>query len=116
MEHITQCIKQFRPNKYWWLLAGIIVLAAFLRLYRISDYMTFLGDEGRDLIEVKKILSGNLVFLGPRSSAADFYYGPVYFYLITPFLWLFRYDPVGPAVFIALLGVATVYLVYLAGT
>lgn len=97
------------------LLIIILILAAYLRLYRISDYMTFLGDEGRDLIEVKKILSGDLVFLGPRSSAADFYYGPIYFYLITPFLWLFNYDPVGPAVFIALLGVVTVYLVYYVG-
>lgn len=77
--------------------------------------MTFLGDEGRDLIEVKKILNGDFVFLGPRSSAADFYYGPIYFYFITPFLWLFNYDPAGPAVFIAILGVLTVYLVYYAG-
>ena len=77
--------------------------------------MTFLGDEGRDLIEVRKILSGDFVFLGPRSSAADFYYGPIYFYLITPFLWLFNYDPAGPAVFIALLGILTVYLVYYVG-
>jgi 4-amino-4-deoxy-L-arabinose transferase-like glycosyltransferase len=102
-------------NKGAIIMLAIIILAAFLRLYRIGDYMTFLGDEGRDLLEVKKILSGHLVFLGPRSSAADFYYGPIYFYLITPFLWLFNYDPVGPAVFIALVGIATVYLVYLVG-
>lgn len=102
-------------NKVSISLICILLLASFLRLYRISDYMTFLGDEGRDLIEVRKILSGNLVFLGPRSSAADFYYGPIYFYLITPFLFLANFDPVGPAIFIALLGIATVYLVYYAG-
>lgn len=77
--------------------------------------MTFLGDEGRDLLAVLQILRGDLIFLGPRSSAADFYYGPIYFYLITPFLWLFQYDPVGPAVFVALVGIATVYLVYRTG-
>lgn len=112
---MTSFIKKLHLSKYNLILILILLLASFLRLYRISDYMTFLGDEGRDLIEVKKILSGNLVFLGPRSSAADFYYGPVYFYLITPFLLLSNYDPVGPAIFIAILGIVTVYLVYYVG-
>lgn len=94
------------------LLWVILALASFMRLYRISDYMSFLGDEGRDVLTVKHILEGHLTLLGPRSSAADFYYGPIYYYLITPFLWLFHYNPVGPAVFIALLGIITVFLIY----
>jgi hypothetical protein len=32
------------------LLVLILLLSAFLRLYKISDYMTFLGDEGRDVL------------------------------------------------------------------
>ena len=88
-----------------WILIAILLLAAFLRFYRIGDYLTFLGDEGRDALAVYNILHGDFTLLGPRSSAADFYYGPIYFYLIAPFLWLFGYDPVGPAVFVALLGV-----------
>ncbi|HLD02030.1 MAG TPA: glycosyltransferase family 39 protein [Patescibacteria group bacterium] len=78
--------------------------------------MTFLGDEGRDVLVAKHILGGDFVFIGPRSSAADFFYGPIYYYLITPFLWLFNYDPVGPAVFVALISVATIYLVYKVGS
>ncbi len=105
----------FKKHNRILLLLAILIFAAYLRLNRIGEYMTFLGDEGRDLLEVLKILSGDLVFLGPRSSAADFYYGPIYFYLITPFLWLFHYDPVGPAIFVALIGIATVYLVYYVG-
>ncbi len=97
------------------LLILILLLAAFLRLYKISDYMTFLGDEGRDVLAVKGILEGHFTLLGPRSSAGDFYTGPIYYYMIAPFLWLFNYDPVGPAVMIALLGVATVFLVYYVG-
>lgn len=96
-------------------LVGIIFLAGFLRLYKIADYMTFLGDEGRDVLIAKGILEGDLVLLGPRSSAADFFYGPVYYYFITPFLWLFNYDPVGPAVMVAIIGTATVWLVYKVG-
>jgi 4-amino-4-deoxy-L-arabinose transferase-like glycosyltransferase len=93
----------------------IIILAAFLRLYQISSYMEFLGDEGRDVLVAKDILSGHLTLLGPRSSAGDFYMGPFYYYLITPFLLLSNYDPVGPAIMVALFGVATVFLIYLVG-
>jgi 4-amino-4-deoxy-L-arabinose transferase-like glycosyltransferase len=112
---MASVIKFVIKHKVVIILSIIILLSAFLRLYRIGDYMTFLGDEGRDLLEVRKILSGHPVLLGPRSSAADFYYGPIYYYMITPFLLLFRYDPVGPAVFVALLGIITVYLIYHVG-
>ncbi len=94
------------------LLAVILLVASFWRLYRIGDYLTFLGDEGRDVLVVRGILHGDLTLLGPRASAGDFFTGPIYYYMMTPFLWLFNYDPVGPAVMVALLGIATVFLVY----
>lgn len=97
------------------ILTLIIFLAAFLRLYRVNDYMTFLGDEGRDVLAVKGILEGKFTLLGPRSSAGDFYTGPIYYYMIAPFLALTHLDPVGPAIMIALLGIATVYLIYYVG-
>src|SRR6266498_1836061 len=108
---------ELRMKKKWdiIILVLIVLLAAFLRLYRISDYMTFLGDEGRDVLVAKGILEGNLTLLGPRASAGDFFTGPIYYYMMAPFLWLFRLDPVGPAVMVALFGVATVFLVYFVG-
>ncbi|CAN5156082.1 hypothetical protein BH11PAT1_BH11PAT1_4480 [soil metagenome] len=108
MEHLLK-------HKTTIILCAILLLAAFLRLYKIADYMTFLGDEGRDVLVVKHILDGNFTLLGPRSSAGDFYTGPIYYYMMAPFLWLFQLDPVGPAVMIALLGIATVFLVYYVG-
>lgn len=111
------------------ILGAILLFASYLRLYKISEYMTFLGDEGRDVLIVKEILFGfsqllhgdlksaseHLTLLGPRASAGDFFTGPIYYYFMAPFLWLFHLDPVGPAVMIALLGIATVFLVYYAG-
>lgn len=99
-------------TKEFFLVLAILTLAAFLRLYRISDYMTFLGDEGRDVLIARSILEGHFTLLGPRASAGDFFTGPLYYYLMAPFLWIFRLDPVGPAVMIALIGIATVLLVY----
>lgn len=96
-------------NLLFWI---IILSAAFLRLYRIEDYMTFLGDEGRDVLVVYNILHGKLTLLGPTASVGGFFLGPIYYYFMVPFLWLFNYSPVGPAVMVALFGIATVALLY----
>ncbi|MCL5438427.1 MAG: glycosyltransferase family 39 protein [Patescibacteria group bacterium] len=93
----------------------ILILAAFLRLYKIQDYMTFLGDEGRDVLVVYGILHGDFTLLGPTASVGGFFLGPIYYYFMAPFLWLFNYNPVGPAVMVALFGIATVFLVYKVG-
>lgn len=77
--------------------------------------MTFLGDEGRDVLVAYNILHGHLTLLGPTASVGGFFFGPVYYYFMAPFLWLFNYDPVGPAVMVALFGIATVWLVYKIG-
>ena len=90
----------------------ILLLAAFLRLYKIQDYMNFLGDEGRDVLVAYNILHGHLTLLGPTSSVGGFFLGPIYYYFMTPFLLLFNYNPVGPAVMVALFGIATVWLIY----
>lgn len=98
------------------LLIALLVFAAFLRLYRIADYMTFLGDEGRDALVVKRILVDHkFTLLGPTASVGGFFLGPFYYYLMVPFLWAFRLSPVGPAVMVALFGIATVRLVYQVG-
>src|SRR5262245_60400749 len=110
---MTKVLRNIFKQKSTWILIGIVILAAFMRLYRISEYMTFLGDEGRDVLIAKGILEGNLTFLGPRSSAGDFFLGPAYYYMITPFLGLFGLDPVGPAVMVALVSTATVVLIYI---
>jgi len=94
------------------LLILILIFAAFLRLYKIADYMTFLGDEGRDVLIAYNILHGHLTLLGPTSSVGGFFLGPIYYYFMAPFLLLFNYNPVGPAVMVALFGIATVWLLY----
>lgn len=97
------------------ILIFILITASFYRLYRIEDYMTFLGDEGRDVMIVYKILHGNLTLLGPTASVGGFFLGPIYYYFMAPFLWLFNYNPVGPAIMVAFFGIATVWLIYKIG-
>lgn len=99
-----------------WILILVLLVGAIFRLYKINEYMTFLGDEGRDVIVVRNLLKfGDPILIGPGTSVGGMYLGPIYYYFMAPFLFLANYSPVGPAVAVALLGVATIYFVYLAG-
>lgn len=111
-------VKNFQFSKYipYFLLIFILILGAYLRLYRIQDYMTFLGDEGRDVLVVKRMLIDHkFTLLGPTASVGGFFLGPIYYYFMLPFLWLFNLNPVGPSVMVGIFGTATVLLVYILG-
>ena len=74
-------------NKFTVLIVLILLLAAYLRLYNISGYMTFLGDEGRDVLVVKRmIVDHKWTLLGPTASVGGFFLGPIYYYFMLPFL------------------------------
>jgi len=78
--------------------------------------MEFLGDQGRDVLIIRDFLkNGNLFFIGPQTSIGNMYLGPFFYYLIAPSLLLANFSPLGPAVFIALINIATVYMVYFIG-
>jgi len=95
------------------LLTIILLIAAFVRLYRVDEYMTFLGDEGRDAIIVRNIwVKLHPPLIGPVTSIGNMYLGPLYYYLSAPFLLLFGFSPIGPSVMVALFGIATVFLVW----
>lgn len=113
MKNILQKLRPYVPQLF---LVGILLLAVYLRLYRISEYMTFLGDEGRDMLVVTHmIVDHKWTLLGPTASVGGFFLGPIYYYFMLPFVWLFRLDPSGAAVMVALFGIATIYLVYRTG-
>ncbi len=95
------------------ILTSILLIALFLRTYKIREFIIFLGDEGRDALVVRRmIVDYKFTLLGPTASVGGFYLGPIYYYFMIPFLWLANFDPVGPAVMVALLGTITVALVY----
>lgn len=99
-----------------WILIAILLIGAFFRLYNIAGYMTFLGDEGRDAIVVRNLLvHADPILIGPGTSVGGMYLGPLYYYFMAPFLFLAGYSPIGPAVGVALLGVATIFLVFVVG-
>lgn len=99
--------------KRHWLLILILALATFTRFYRLPSTITFLEDEGRDLLISHRMLDTfRPVLLGPQTSTGNMYLGPLYYYLITPWVFLFQGNPLGPVIFIATTGVLLVYLLY----
>ncbi|MEK7526337.1 MAG: glycosyltransferase family 39 protein [Patescibacteria group bacterium] len=107
-------ITWIKNNKKEAIFIGLIILVgSVMRLYRIDEYMTFLGDEGRDAIVVRKLLVyADPILIGPGTSIGNMYLGPLYYYLIAPSLLLANFSPVGPSIFVALLGVVTIGFVY----
>ena len=106
----------FKRNLFLIFLILIIFLATFLRLWRLPEYMTFLGDEGRDALAVRAmIVDYKFRLIGPVTSIGNMYLGPLYYYLMLPAMLVSGLSPVGPAVMIALLGIATVGLIYWIG-
>lgn len=107
---------------FWWKLkdnkglflafVAIILLASFLRFYRIGDYMNFLGDEGRDAIVIKNMLVNyHFPLIGPPTSVGNIYLGPLYYYMMAVPMAIFWLNPVAAAGMDALIGVATVILI-----
>lgn len=98
------------------ILVAVLLLGAYLRLYKISEYMTFLGDEGRDMLVIKRmIVDHKFTLLGPTASVGGFFLGPIYYYFMLPFVWVSGLNPAGAAVMVALFGVATIYALYRLG-
>jgi len=103
--NITTTIKQRRW--IWYLLGATVLAGAFLRLWRIDDFATFLGDQGRDMIVIHEIATfKHFPALGPITSVGSMYLGPLYYYMMAPWLWVTGMSPLGPAIGVALLASA----------
>ncbi|MEK9201154.1 MAG: glycosyltransferase [Patescibacteria group bacterium] len=101
----------FRWEAVW--LALILVIGGFLRLWNIDQHMTFLGDEGRDAIVMRDMVTGNhFPLIGPGTSIGSMYLGPLYYYLMAPALWIAGESPAGPSIFVALIGLLTIGLLW----
>lgn len=119
---IKSYIELFR---LWWKLKDqkwlfitlvlILTLATFLRFYKLPDYMTFLGDEGRDALIMKKILMGDFPLIGPPTSVGNIYLGPLYYYMMFIPMALFNLNPVSAAAMNAVIGVLTIGMIYYLG-
>ena len=112
-----QIVEFIKTNRVEFIiLVFILLLGSFFRFYRLPEYMTFLGDEGRDALAVKRmIVNHKFRLIGPVTSIGNMYLGPLYYYLMLPAMVISRLSPVGPAAMVAILGIITIGLVWWIG-
>ncbi len=94
-------------------LFGLLLEATFLRVTRTNQILGFYFDQGRDALVISDLLQhGKWFLIGPTTGIAGIFRGPFYYYLITPFYWIGRGNPVFPAIFLALTSVLALLLLY----
>lgn len=104
-------------GKYDLALGFIIGLSVFLGLFRIGELMTFIGDQGWFYLSARDMLvSGQIPFVGIASSHPWLHQGPLWTYLLAPFLWIFNFDPVSGAYLTLILGILSIIGIYIVGS
>ncbi len=102
--------------KYLSLLVVIIIVGAFFRLYRTSEFLGFWYDQGRDAKIVWSAIHNQKLFLiGPTTGIEGIFLGPFYYYLLLPLYWFGKGDPQIPAMSFAVINVIVIFFLYKIG-
>ncbi|MDD2822934.1 MAG: hypothetical protein PHQ59_02520 [Candidatus Daviesbacteria bacterium] len=67
---------------HYFLVAGLLVCAFVLRVWRIDQLLGFYFDQGRDALVVNEIIQGNLTLIGPTTAIEGIFLGPFYYYIL----------------------------------
>lgn len=92
----------------------VILLCAFLlRFYKFRETFGFFGDQGQDLLAIQSWFeTGKIPIVGILTSIGTFHMGPMYYYLIAPFVFIFKGEPISPVPLFLVSGVLLIALVY----
>src|SRR3990167_4745585 len=94
-------------------LLAIMGISLFLRVFKLNELMMFIGDQGLFYLPARDmILYGTIPLVGPETSHPWIHHGALWTYVLAIILWLFQFNPLAPAYFIAILGVITIFLFY----
>jgi 4-amino-4-deoxy-L-arabinose transferase-like glycosyltransferase len=98
------------------LLFLLLLVAFFVRVYRVETTLGFYYDQGRDALVIWDLIhKGKLFLIGPTTGIAGIFRGPWYYYLIAPFYFLGGGDPIWPSVFLSATSITAIFFLYLLG-
>lgn len=104
---------KFKSNPHLQVLGVILIIALFLRSYKIIDWFDFAHDGDLYSWIVKDIIvDKHLRLIGQLTSAPGIFIGPLFYYLLIPFFLITRMDPVGAIIPILIIGISTVASYY----
>lgn len=102
-----------RINKYLLFVFSILIFALFLRIYNLSQSMSFIGDQGWFYLSARNILlTGNIPLVGITSSHIWLHQGPLWTYMLAVMLFIFKFNPISGAYLTASLGILGIFLIY----
>jgi hypothetical protein len=91
----------------------LIFIGIVLRFYNFTGFVTYLGDQGRDTIVMRRIVTlEHLPGIGASSSVGSLFLGPFYYYLVAPWLLITGFNPVGPALGVAFFSTLFIAVMY----
>src|SRR3989344_6497659 len=97
-------------------LGPIIVglVAIFLKLpFTSQGFFAFTYDQGSDFLKVAQIIyDGKIMLIGPTTGLQGIFYGPWWYYFLSPLLYLSGGDPQKVSIFFAVLGIFTTLGIY----
>ena len=97
-------------------IISILLVALFIRVFRVGEILNFHYDQGRDAMVVWRLWKeGKLFLIGPITGLEGIFLGPFFYYLLAPFYLIGGGDPTYPAVAIGIFSTASVYFLYLLG-
>lgn len=114
---LKKLLKEITTHKFVYLLLFIILgFGFFLRVYNINNLLGFYYDQGRDALEIWDLWHfKNIPFIGPVTGIAGIFRGPFYYYLLAPFYFLGKGNPVWPSVFLSVTTVVACGFMYYLG-
>jgi len=94
-------------------LTLILIVSAFFRLFRLNLLLGFWYDQGRDALVIWDLIHhGKFFLIGPVTGIEGIFLGPFYYYLLTPFYWLGRGNPVTAAAGLVWITIGAIFLLY----
>ena len=104
-----------RLSKQALILPLIILIALVLRLWKWPDYLVFDHEKTRDLLDSLIIYKDlNITLLGPTTEIDGVFHGPLYYYLVGFFYFIFGGDPKAGSIIsfgFNILGILTLYFI-----
>lgn len=102
-----------RLGPYELMLGLGIIASIFLGFFRINELMTFIGDQGWFYLSSRDMLvNGDIPLVGIASSRPWLHQGPLWTYLLAFSLWIFDFHPVSGAYMTILLGILSVFVMF----
>jgi hypothetical protein len=94
-----------------------LLLGSYLRLIGVfTKSFAFTYDVGRDLLALASIVDVHkLILIGATTGIPGVFYGPWWYYLLSPFYFIFRGDPSGIALVMSVIGIISIVLAYVFG-